>query len=63
MLYSQMFTIPLDPASNLKGDPAMESTERTELQILREMVGRLAGDCTDKDLLELICKLLILSGG
>ena len=40
----------------LKGDPAMETTK---LETLREMVGRLAEDCTDEDLLDLICKLLM----
>lgn len=36
----------------------METTEQTQLQILREMVGDLAAECTDESLLDLICKLL-----
>lgn len=37
----------------------METTKRNELEALREMVASLAAGCTDADLLDLICKLLI----
>ena len=37
----------------------METTKSNTLESLREMVGRLAEDCTDEDLLDLICKLLM----
>lgn len=37
----------------------METTERTELEALREMVSDLAAACTDASLLDLICKLLV----
>jgi hypothetical protein len=47
----------------MKGDPAMETTKTTNLQALREMVGRLVNDCTDEDLLDLIGKLLLHSAG
>lgn len=43
----------------LKGDPAMDATENTNLQALREMAARLAEACDDADLLDLICKLLM----
>ena len=36
----------------------METTERADLSTLREMLARLAADCTDADLLDLLCKLL-----
>ena len=41
----------------------MDTTKDTNLQALREMVGRLAEECTDADLLDLICKLLMQPGG
>lgn len=41
----------------------MEATKTTNLEILREMVCRLAEGCTDEDLLDLICKLLMQPGG
>lgn len=41
----------------------MEITENTNLQALREMVGRLVEDCTDEDLLDLISRLLMQSAG
>ena len=41
----------------------METTKNTNLQALREMVGRLAEDCTDEDMLDLICKLLMQPAG
>lgn len=37
----------------------MEKTAQTQLQVLREMVGTLVEECTDEDLLDLICKLLV----
>ena len=37
----------------------METTERTNLQLLREWVGNLAAECDDEDLLDLICRLLL----
>lgn len=37
----------------------METTEITELLALQEMVANLAAACTDADLLDLICKLLV----
>lgn len=40
----------------------METTKTTNLETLREMVGRLVGECTDADLLDLICKLLMQPG-
>ena len=40
----------------------METTQPSSLEALREMVGRLAADCTDEDLLDLICKLLMQPG-
>ena len=39
----------------------MENKETTKLHILREWVGRLAAECTDEDLLDLIAKLLLTS--
>lgn len=36
----------------------MEDTELTNLQALREMLARLAADCTDVSLLDLLCRLL-----
>lgn len=39
----------------------MEATKTNALESLREMVGRLVEDCTDEDLLDLICKLLMQS--
>lgn len=41
----------------------METTKAITLEDLRDMVGRLAQDCTDKDLLDLICRLLMHPGG
>lgn len=41
----------------------METTEPTKLENLREMVGRLADECTDEDLLDLVCKLFMQSSG
>lgn len=41
----------------------MATTENNKLQILRETVNRLAEECTDEDLLDLICKLLMQPGG
>ena len=32
--------------------------EQTQLQVLREMASALVAECTDADLLDLICKLL-----
>ena len=52
-------TIQAEPPKKLKGDPAMETTENTNLQALREMVGRLVEGCTDEDLLDQVCKLLL----
>ena len=40
----------------------MESAEDAELQILREMAAGLVRECTDEDLLDLICKLLMQEG-
>ena len=40
----------------------METTKTTTLEDLRDMVGRLANGCTDKDLLDLICRLLMQPG-
>ena len=40
----------------------METAEYAELQILREMVARLAEACDDADLLDLVCRLLAQSG-
>ena len=40
----------------------METTISNALQALRDMVGRLVEDCTDEDLLDLICKLLMQPG-
>lgn len=37
----------------------METTKSTNLENLREMVVCLANDCTDEDLLDLICRLLM----
>lgn len=34
-----------------------------ELEYLRERIRELIDECTDADLLDLVCKLLILSGG
>lgn len=41
----------------------MEATDRTQLQLLREWVCKLVEICTDEDLLDLICKLLMRSSG
>lgn len=41
----------------------MENTESTTLENLRDMVSRLADECTDEDLLDLVCKLFMQSGG
>jgi hypothetical protein len=41
----------------------MDATKTSNLEALREMVGRLAEDCTDEDLLDLICKLLMRPAG
>jgi hypothetical protein len=41
----------------------MENTKTSTLADLREMVGRLAESCTDMDLLDLICRLLMQSPG
>ena len=40
----------------------METAKTTNLQALREMVGRLVEDCTDEDMLDLIGKLLMQPG-
>ena len=40
----------------------MEITENTNLEALREMAGSLVEACTDEDLLDLICKLLVQPG-
>jgi hypothetical protein len=40
----------------------MEATKPATLENLRDMVGRLVEDCTDEDLLDLICKLLMQPG-
>ncbi len=40
----------------------MEATKPTTLENLRDMVGRLTEECTDEDLLDLICRLLMQSG-
>lgn len=40
----------------------MESTAQTQLQALREMAAALVAECTDEDLLDLICKLLAAPG-
>jgi hypothetical protein len=39
----------------------METTKTTNLQALRERAGHLVKGCADEDLLDLICKLLIIS--
>lgn len=41
----------------------MESITQDVLQFLRETVSTLAEKCTDTDLLDLICKLLLPSSG
>lgn len=40
----------------------METTKNTTLENLRELAARLAEECTDEDLLDLICKLLMQPG-
>lgn len=47
--------------SKPKGAPTMEATEKTQLQIVRELVTELVADCPDADLLDLIAKLLLQS--
>lgn len=37
----------------------MEQTALTQLELLRDMVVALVGECTDEGLLDLICKLLL----
>lgn len=41
----------------------METTQNTDLQAARDLAHRLVEDCTDEDLLDLICRLLVHSGG
>lgn len=41
----------------------MEATDRTQLQLLREWASKLVESCTDEDLLDLVCKLLMQSSG
>lgn len=41
----------------------MEITAPTSLECLRETVCSLAAGCTDEDLLDLICKLLMQPSG
>ena len=40
----------------------MESTAQAQLQALREMATLLVEECTDEDLLDLICRLLAQPG-
>ena len=40
----------------------METTEITQLQILRKLAWDLVAECCDEDLLDLICRLLAQSG-
>lgn len=41
----------------------METTKTSNLEHLRNMVGRLVEECTDEDLLDLIGKLLMHPAG
>lgn len=41
----------------------MEATDCTDLQLLREWACTLVERCTDEDLLDLICKLLVQPSG
>ena len=38
----------------------MESTALDQLQLLRDMASALVAECTDADMLDLICKLLAI---
>lgn len=49
--------------SKPKGEPIMETAERTELEALRALVSDLAAACTDASLLDLVCKLLAMPPG
>lgn len=44
---------------NMKGVATMEQTAPTQLQFLRDTACALVAECTDEDLLDLICKLLL----
>ena len=46
--------------SKPKGEPTIETAERTELEALRYLIAKLAAACTDASLLDLVCKLLTL---
>ena len=43
----------------MKGVATMEQTAPTQLQFLRDTACALVAECTDEDLLDLICKLLL----